>query len=148
MSDVQIRSALERGFEFEVPILGGVVQLEPGLSTAVVLSLFGGNLRDNATAATQLEQYWGNLLETEESRKLRSRTQYLLTTLPPIPASVAQIDEAVLADLAWMIEAGAASETTSRTTIPALNRVQLDVRIVAEGVESRFVFAGNWRASV
>lgn len=148
MSDLQIVTALERGFEFEIPIVNGTVQLEPGLAGAVVLSLFGGNIEDDGSDALLSEQYWGNLLETEEAFMYRSRTQYLLKRLPPIPSSVSRIDAAVLEDLKWMLDASVANEITSQTSIPALNRVQIDVVIEAKGIETHFLFARNWKASV
>lgn len=148
MSDVRLISDLSTGFPISIEIVNGSVTLDSGLEAAVVLSLFGGNFEDDGSASRVNLQYWGNFLETEESFKLRSQTQFILGTLPATPGNLRLLDAAVRRDLAWLTDTNVASTVEVFVRIPGVNRVDIDVRVLAEGEEVRFTFTGNWKASV
>ena len=66
----------------ELDVIGGIVTMCPGLDVAAYISLFGGNGWDDGTAKGDPKQYWGNRIESDPSEFLRSRTQYILQSLP------------------------------------------------------------------
>jgi len=90
---------------------GGNVEIDNGLfvsdeqfSTAVYLSLFGGNKLDNGKTSS-VNQYWGNLLRNAtESEKLRSRFQYIVTGLPMSVKNIKEAEKAAAMDLQWFID--------------------------------------------
>ncbi len=130
----------------ELEIIDGVVTMDGGLQTTVYISLFGGNFKDDGLA-DNVFSWWGNQLETESINKLISETQNLLQTLIATSANLPLIEQAANRDLAWMITVKAANEITVEASIPALNTIKIIVTINAIGLESRFEFVQNWRAS-
>lgn len=136
MSDVLLFQTQDDG---DIEVEGGTVTLSGGLETAAYLSLFGGNPSGG--------EYWGNGLDNAPARKLVSETQRLLRTAPLTTGNLARVNEAAKRDLQWMVDAGAASSVEVVASIPALDTVGLAVTISAQGEESKFEFAENWRQS-
>jgi phage gp46-like protein len=126
MTDVLLRQTPDGG---DITVESGLWLLSDGLETAVVLSLFGGNEQDPGNADST-EQWWGNLTEPEPSRTYRSETQYLLRSLPAIPANLLRIEQAAARDLQWMIAAGVAKSVKAAARIPGLNHVVVDIGLV------------------
>lgn len=106
----------------------GLILLTDGLETAVYLSLFGGN-EDDPGQSDVTQQWWGNLLETDPARTYRSETQYLLKSLPLIPANLRRVEQAAKRDLQWLLDTANATKVDVTVSIPALNRMQIDVAI-------------------
>ncbi len=125
MTDVLLRLGPDGG---DITVEAGLTLMSDGLETAALLSLYGGN-QDDPGDAESSEQYWGNLGETEPARRYRSETQYLLRSLPAVPANLRRIEEAAERDLEWMLDSGVAKSIDVSASIPELNRVQLDVVI-------------------
>lgn len=142
MSDVLLYQTLDDG---EININNGVVELSPGLETAAYLSLFGGNENDNGNPENPLA-WWGNIGESIVNR-YRSRTQFLINSLPLITSNLTAIKNAVLEDLNWLLTESIASTVEVEVTIPAMNRVNIVVIIEAQGKRSTFNFTENWEAS-
>lgn len=132
MTDVLLRQADDGG---EITLQGGLLLLSDGIETAVYLSLFGGNEDDPGDVDGPL-QWWGNLLEAEPERAYRSETQYLLKSLPAIPANLRRIEQAAARDLQWMLDTDNAQSITVEATIPALNRVQINLTIITAAGQS------------
>lgn len=130
----------------EINVDGGLVEMTGGLDTSVYLSMFGGN-QDDSTGQDSTKQWWGNIDETEQSRVYRSETQYLLPVLLPIPSNLNRIQDAALRDLNWFLEEKIANTVEVEATIPELYKVMLTVIIEADGVEKRFEFTENWKAT-
>ena len=126
MTDVLLRQTDDGG---DITVEAGLFQLSEGLETAVFLSLFGGNEQDPGEGESD-QQWWGNLSETEPARTYRSETQYLVRSLPAIPANLLRIEQAAGRDLQWMLDEGTAKSVTVSARIPALNRVVVDVELV------------------
>jgi phage gp46-like protein len=126
VTDVLLRQSNDGG---DVTIQAGLLLLAEGLETAAYLSLFGGNEDDPAEADATL-QWWGNLLDPEPERAYRSETQFLVRSLPAIPANLRRIEQAAARDLKWMSDTGLAQSVTVEATIPALNRVALELVII------------------
>ena len=144
MTDVALFNTLDGG---EITIENGVIELGGGLESAAYLSLFGGNQEDAGERDSNL-QWWGNLIEPNEVRHQRSRTQHIIRSLPLIPLNLRRIEDAATLDLAWMISEQVASSVVVTATMPALNRVQLDVEIIAAARITNIVFEGNWREDI
>lgn len=130
----------------DIIVTDGIVEMSGGLETAAYLSFFGGNEDDDGRDGNEFE-WWGNLLEVEDAPKYRSETQNLLQSIPATSSNLLRIDDATRRDLQWFIDVRAASEVTSETTMPGLNRVTIMAEINAFGEESEFTFAENWKAS-
>lgn len=129
----------------DINVVGGLVALSGGLETAAYLSLFGGNEQDDGRADNPL-QYWGNLNETEAEKQYRSETQYLLRSIPAIPANLRRIEDAAERDLAWMVSARAATSVSVSASMPGRNKVRLAVTINAEGDPANLEYIENWKA--
>lgn len=127
----------------EINIENGLIETSGGLETAAYLSLFGGNENDNGLIDSV--QWWGNSLETENSKIYKSETQYLLRSIPAIPANLRRIEEAVSRDLQWLLDENIANVVTVDASIPDVSKVKINVDIQAVGEESEFEFVENWK---
>lgn len=126
----------------DVSVEGGLVEMSGGLETAAYLSLFGGNEQDDGRQGTRAG-WWGNTVENQPERQYRSETQFLVRSIPSIPANLRRIEQAAQRDLAWLVDVGAATEVTAEASMPGPNKVRLRVKIDAVGL---FEFEENWRA--
>lgn len=131
--DIALKQTNDGG---ELTVANGQLLTSDGLETAAILSLFGGNTDDSGLAADDAIQFWGNLLEVDPARKQRSQTQHLLATLPITPASLQRFEEAALADLAWF-EDSIADSIAVVASMPGINRIQLNVVIIVDGVATK-----------
>lgn len=137
MTDVLLRQSPDGG---EITIENGLMLMSDGLEAAAYLSLFGGNQDDAGDAASEREQWWGNFDEPEATSTYRSETQYLLASIAAVPSNLRRIEQAAARDLGWMLAAGVAKSVTASASIPALNRVRLDVTIVTLKTTLQLVF--------
>jgi phage gp46-like protein len=142
MSDVRIYQKDDGG---EIDCVGGQIGLDDGLDAAVYLSLFGGNSDDSGIDGDKPKQWWGNADEPDVTRHYRSELQYLLNTLPLIPMSLRRFEAVAGTDLAWMLETGLASFVGAIASMPALNTVKLQLKIVIQDrvYEPAFLFRKN-----
>ena len=141
MTDVRLYHTVDGG-EIEYAEDGRFV-LDDSPATAAYLSLFGGNERDGGGAATERLQWWGNVVEEVETRRLRSETQHLLRSLAAVTSNLRRIEDAAGRDLAWMTtELGATVEV--RASMPAVRRVDLDITIEIDGTATELRFSAPW----
>jgi phage gp46-like protein len=140
MSDVRLFHTSDGG---EVEIANGQLLLGDGLETAAYLSVFGGNERDSGLTDGEPLQWWANVEERVATRKQRSQTQSLLRGIVATPENLARVEDAAVADLAWMIDELKASVSIS-ASIPAVDRVQLDITIVIGTNRYTFRFGAKW----
>lgn len=131
----------------EIVCEGGIVALDPGIESAVYNSLFGGNEDDTGDDDGKPNQWWGNVIETDENKLLRSRTQHLLRSMPATSGNLRLVEDAVAQDLEWMVKAEIASFVGAFASMPALNKVQIDVKIIVNSVEYSPTFTRPWGAS-
>ena len=137
--DVRLFQTNDNG---NISVDGGIVAMDGGLNTSVYLSLFGGNY-DDSGAADDI-QWWGNIDETVTDSKQRSETQFLLHSIPAIPANLLRIKDAVNRDLAWMISSKAAESINVLVSMPGVNLV--DIMITINGNDT-LKFSENWRSN-
>lgn len=140
MTDVAMRHTEDGG---EIDFVDGRSVMSDGLFNAVYLSLFGGNERDGGGDDTAHLQWWGNLIESDPAAHYRSETQYLLRSIPAIPANLRRLEDAIGRDLAWMVGSIVDSVTAS-ATIPGIGRVNLVVELVVDGNRFAFDFPVKW----
>lgn len=146
MSDLQQGDVLlfQTNDDGEINVEDGIVEMSGGLETAAYLSLFGGNEQDDGREQNALG-WWGNLDELASERQYVSETQYLLRSLPLSTGNLLQLKGAVERDLEWMLEQNIASSITVDVSIPAVNKIQIDIKVEAFGQESEFTFVQNWK---
>ena len=141
MSDVRHYQTDNGG---EIDMVAGQFVMDDGLEAAVYLSLFGGNDDDSGLEADDPKQWWANLAEPDLARRYRSETQFLVQSLPLVPANLLRIQDAAGRDLAWMIDTIASSVEVS-ASIPAVNKVKIDVSIVVDDARYDFAFTRSAR---
>lgn len=116
----------------EIEILQGRTTMERGIRTAVYLSLFGGNDDDDGGPAGLPRQWWGNLLEPDSTKHLRSEFQALLQTLSATPAHLRLLEDAARRDLAWITDYGVEAIRVEGS-MPRVNFASLEIEIDVDG---------------
>lgn len=126
----------------EIEFVNGQAVMDDGLETAAYLSLFGGNEDDSGLDGDKPSQWWANVEEPDVTKRYRSETQFLLSSLPLIPANLRRVENAAAADLAWMLETGLASFVSATATMPARNTIKLQLKIEVQGreLEPAFIY--------
>jgi phage gp46-like protein len=126
---------------------GGELAIESGLfvsdkqfSTAVYLSLFGGNKEDPGKVKNN-QEWWGNYLGISESEKLKSRFQYVITGLPMTVKNIKEAETAAQLDLQWFISEKIADEIFTYGQAVAKNRFNLTVEIMKD---TRTIFKNTY----
>lgn len=142
--DVLLYQTVDGG---DLNISGGLVEMTGTFDTAAYISLFGGNYED-AGGSDRTLQWWGNISETNAVKRQISETQHLLESIPLTTGNLKRVEDAARRDLAWFISEGIASAVVVVGSIPALNTIQLDISITAEGNVNSFTFVENWEASI
>jgi phage gp46-like protein len=132
MTDVLIFQTLNDG---DTLINGGQVQLTDGLETAVYLSLFGGNEADDGLPDNPYG-WWGNEGEDVDKRMV-SRLQNLMDSLPAASANLKRLNDAARADLSWLTSRYTLDVSAS---IPGLNKVLMVVSIN----DTTYTFTEEW----
>ena len=143
MTDVYLFNTDDGG---EIDIIDGVVTLTDSARVAIYLSLFGGNVDDNGQDDS-VRQWWGNYDEQDVAKKQRSTFQNLFNTVPAIPINLQRIQDAAVFDLAWLTEGGFADSVEVVCTIPGLNRVRVQITIVAQDGKTDMVLSEDWRGA-
>lgn len=136
--DVRLYHTVNGG---EINVTLGITEMEGGLFNAVYLSLFGGNVDDAASSATDKFTWWGNVDNTDTSRQLRSETQALLKALPASLQNLRRIESAVIRDTRWLTETGAARKVAASVALVERNAVQITIQI---DNSDKTIFKANW----
>lgn len=144
MTDVLVRQTEDGG---DIEYVNGRVTMHDGLYGAAYFSLFGGNEDDSTLEGDNRKQFWGNLLETDPARMYRSRTQYLLKSLPCTPHNLRRVEDAGKQDLAWMTDSGIADEVVVTARIPGVHKIALRIEITVDGRAFAFDFTREWIGS-
>lgn len=129
----------------DINVEDGIVEMRGGLETAAYLSLFGGNEQDDGRQNNPL-QWWGNFDEELQERQQRSELQFLLRSIPAIPANLRRLEDAASRDLAWFVATGVATEVMVEASMPGVNKVSLKIGINAAGQPAEIEFLENWKA--
>ena len=140
---------------FETPD-GGDILLESGLvkpckdfSTAVYLSLFGGNKDDAGTVENRCTWWANTLKETPESEKMISRFQAVIAGLPLSVKNIRKAETAAVFDLEWLKSDGVADEIIAAGKTKGKNTFVLSVEIKRKGQQLyQKEFALLWRHGI
>lgn len=130
---------------FTINVTGGVVEMTPGLETAVNLSLFGGNIHDDGSTITAPFSWWANRIVDDPDEKLTSQMQHLLRAIPAVTGNIPRIEGAIRADLQWLLDRRIANLINVELALPAPNTVQIRIEITADGQIHTFTFTKNWQ---
>jgi phage gp46-like protein len=140
MTDVRLYQTADGG---EIDYLNGNPVMADGLETAAYLSLFGGNHDDSGTEGDDPRQWWGNVDETIEARKLRSETQFLLQGISNAAANVLRLQDAATRDLAWFVTEDIADRVAVAVSVPTLNTVNFEIEIEIDSTVYQFTITGT-----
>ena len=138
--DVKLYQTLDSG---EIDIVGGIVAMDTGMATAVYLSLFGGN-RDDPGESDQKKTWWGNVEEPDIDKQYRSKTQYLLQSIPVTSFNLLRIKAAAENDIDWLKKQNGVDSIDVSVTIPGLNRIKIVVLIIVNGEYYEYAFNEQW----
>ena len=119
---------------------GGDIVFENGcvkpckdFSTAVYLSLFGGN-KDDAGTVKNRRTWWANTLrETPEGEKMISRFQAVIAGLPLSVKNIRKAETAAVLDLEWLKLEGVADEIIADGKTKGKNTFVLGVEVKRKG---------------
>jgi phage gp46-like protein len=105
--DILIYETLDGG---DVKIENGFFVSDEQFSSAVYLSLFGGNKTDNGKVKNKNE-WWGNMLESvTKNEKMVSRLQAIINGLPMTVKNIREAETAAQLDLQWFKDEKIADE--------------------------------------
>jgi phage gp46-like protein len=114
-------------------LLDGVIVADNNYSTAVYLSLFGGNKDDSGAVKTN-KTWWGNTLKrTEKNEKLISRFQNIIRARPLTVKNIKDAETAATLDLSWMVEEGLADKIEAIGSTKGRNRFNIEIHLIKSG---------------
>ena len=117
----------------DIRVTEGLIVSDRTFSTAVYISLFGGNKKDNGRVKNR-KTWWGNTLHgVNENQHLVSRFQSIIFGLPMTTKNILDAEEAARLDLGWVIAEKAADEILTDGRAVSNNRFSLKVQINAKG---------------
>ena len=131
----------------EISVINGLVVSDGGFSTAVYLSLFGGN-KDDGGEVDSGDTFWGNRLEgVSENEKLVSRFMSFVRSVPLNSKNLKIAQDKAKEDLKWFLDDDIADSVEVELLDEGNNRIQLNVRIEKSGeiIESG-KYALQWEA--
>lgn len=140
MADVRLYQSPDDG---EIDFVAGQPVMSDGLETSAYLSLFGGAERDSGLTDGEPYTWWANVEIPVVEQRQRSQTQHLLQQIPATPENLRRVEDAALADLAWM-EAALNAKVAVEATMPALDTVSIAVAITIGNTTYDFDFASTW----
>jgi phage gp46-like protein len=133
----------------DVIVENGLFKADPSFSTAVYLSLFGGN-KDDAGKIKTNKTWWGNTLDgTSKAEKMVSRFQNIISGLPLSVKNIKAAEKAAALDLAWIIDQGITDKIEVEASTGERNYFYMNVRILKE---KNTIFENSysllWRAGI
>ena len=133
----------------EISVVNGLVIADRNFSTAVYLSLFGGNVEDGGRVDNN-KTWWGNrFAETSEREKIVSRFQAIIKSLPLTTKNILLAEQAAKEDLAWMVDEGIADEIITDIKVVDRFRCELEVIIRKDGeLIEKSSYKVNWEEAV
>lgn len=106
------------------------LQLDGGMTTAIYLSHFGGNVdastTGNETPGTLRGDWWGNaLIPDEPAKQANSGLERALLELPLNSGNLLKIEDRARADLSWMVEERVTKSIDSEALLIAPEKVKI-----------------------
>lgn len=122
---------------------GGDLLVGNGLTSAAILSLWGGNLDDDGLPGSDAVQYWGNRIGRNPQEWLRSETQKLLTSIPATSGNLLRVQDAVVRDLSWMIP-DLVSEMSVEIALTGVKRINITIDLTVNGEDQQIQLTREW----
>lgn len=128
-------------YGLDLVVEGGDLRADGGLAPAVLLSLFSDAALEGSSplAGDDVRGWWGEDAPDRYGSELwrfeRAKTD---------PASVAAIEDAARASLAWLVDDGILESVEVEALVPEFGRIELRVRLVRGRARER---ADLWRAT-
>jgi hypothetical protein len=120
-----------RDNEGQIDIENGVVSMDVGYKTMLVLSLLGGNEDDDGSESTDKNQWWGNYGEQPENH-LRSSFNGVARNLPLNSANLQKLEDAARDDLERdFVDTGLFKELQIDARLLSPKRVELSGLLIA-----------------
>jgi len=145
--DILIYSTEDGG---EINFNSGILEMTKGFESMIYLLLFGGNIDDDVTKATEKKEWWGNKIESNNpERKIHSRLQNLMHGIPATPANLKKLEQAIIQDLSLLTTEKIADKIETELSIPKKN--WLDIKIIVWKDEKKLYetsFEINWKGMV
>jgi phage gp46-like protein len=111
----------------------GLIMADNNYSTAIYLSIFGGNKDDSGVVKTN-KTWWGNTLSgVKKNEKLISRFQNIIRSMPLTVKNIKRAEDAAVLDLAWMVEEGLADKVEASGSTQGKNRFHLEINLIKSG---------------
>lgn len=128
----------------DLVIENALVACDRHFDTAVLLSLFGGNMEDDGRVESTAG-WWGNYTGTGDAesagRKLVSKYQAVTTSGPLTASSAKAAVSAAKEDLAWLIDEGVCDAMEITGEIAGVKTLTLAVTCIKEGAD---VYSGKY----
>ncbi|MCL2138214.1 MAG: hypothetical protein FWH41_01630 [Treponema sp.] len=127
--DLLLYDTVESG---DIDVENGLCVSDRQFSTAVYLSLFGGN-KEDAGKVKSNKEWWANKIQgINESEKLRSRFQIITAGLPMTVKNIREAETAAAMDLQWFIKEKIADDIFIYGQAAEKNRFNLKVIILKD----------------
>ena len=131
----------------EVPDASGKfydLQLDGGLTTAIYMSHFGGNVEASTTGNEKpgdlRKDWWGNaLIPDTPVAQANSELERALLGTPITSGNLLKIEDFAAADLKWMLTDGIAADIKNEASIVSPDFVQVKDTITESGTDTDFV---------
>lgn len=127
--DVLLRDTDDGG---EIVIENGEILCDKGLSTAVYLSLMGGDKKDDGTVEENRGWWGNNLRDIPENEILVSRFQAVIRGKPLTSKNLKDAEEAAKEDLKWIIDEEIADKIECEIFTENRNFINLSIKILKE----------------
>jgi phage gp46-like protein len=111
-------------------IENGLIKNDNQFSTAVYLSLFGGN-QDDPGKTKSKRSWWANLFYSTDSERLRSRFQFVINGFPMTVKYIREAEAAALLDLEWLKTENIADKINLSIKSTGKNTFNMDIDIKA-----------------
>lgn len=116
----------------DIVVDNGLMASDKLYSTAIILSLFGGNYYDDGKIKNK-NTWWGNVLKnTPENEKLISRFYNFIRAMPISVKNISLAEKAAYIDLKWMIAAGISDEINIAISVYEKNKILVNIFLYKE----------------
>ena len=125
------------------------IQLDGGLSTAIYLSHFGGNVEASTTGNEKpgdlRKDFWGNALIAEDpDAQANSELERVLLELPITSGNLLKYEDRAKLDLTWMLTEGIAVSIENEAIIVAPEYVEITDKVEDSTKNADVVATDTW----
>ena len=101
--------------------------LTTGLESAITLTIAGGNTADAGTPADELNQWWGNRLEQNQNRHVRSRFDTRVAGSAIGSALLRDARNLINLDVGQLQNSGELTDFEQQISIPSPDRINVSI---------------------